>query len=544
MSPLFVRVFLVMNGIFRLQISFTFAQNTCGSHSDCNSDYVCCRSFVSTKFRCRKRIFDNTSTTRSCFGYDCANNSDCVGLKDGMKLCCRSNRCGPCPQCVTNSDCNRLRFCCKKAWDEEARCSYTCIGESCQNNLDCATNECCSSGRCVKCSYPGCCRSRSDCPIDQYCCDKQNHGKCNWECVGENCDFDRDCAAMEHCHSHKCTKAGKCQTSVDCGDGSYCCKLYTYNNAVCARSCIGGMCIHDNDCGASDECCLNRRCLKCGDSCTSSFDCFSEAYCCKAATFGQNKCASKCFQESCIKSQDCVKPNTWCVGGTCADIKQCNTSTDCITSDGKQYNCCINSASNVCSKSCIAHECSSDKDCTSTECCEDSLCISQSKCGWKFPNWLIGVFVAITVVVVIALFACYSRSKIRQLNRRQSDENAQQDIVFSDNEHERVQNVYSDPPSETSISLNTRLHVSPPETQEQIYYSISRVSHNDFIEMVELPAPQFENEVSHERDQSIPNYPLASSGDHIRRTDNPNVPPPAYTFHEQPDSHEYDNILP
>jgi hypothetical protein len=147
------------------------------------------------------------------------------------------------------------------------------------------------------------------------------------------------------------------------------------------------------------------------------------------------------------------------------------------------------------------------------------------------------------VVVVIALFACYSRSKIRQLNGRQSDENAQQGIVFSDNEHERVQNVYSDPPSETSISLNTRLHVSPPETQEQIYYSISRVSHNDFIEMVELPAPQFENEVSHERDQSIPNYPLASSGDHIRRTDNPNVPPPAYTFHEQPDSHEYDNIL-
>ena len=542
---IFVRVFLVMNGIFRVGRLFTVAQNICSSHKDCNSVFVCCKSSSSTEFRCRKP-FNATSTTQSCFGSYCTNTSDCLGFKDGKKLCCRSNRCALCPRCLTHSDCGQSRLCCARAWYEESQCSYTCVGKSCRASSDCAARECCQSGRCVKCSDRGC-AAHKECPTGQYCCDRRNYrkGKCKWNCIGETCASDKDCALSEHCSSNKCRHFIKCKSNANCGNGSYCCKLNWYKHAVCTRSCIGNPCIHDNDCGPSDECCLNDRCLKCGDSCTSTSDCFSEAICCKGALFGENKCASKCDEESCILNSDCVLPGTWCVAGTCTRTKQCNFTSDCITPADKKYQCCIddNSGLKLCSKSCAARQCISDRDCASTECCgSDGMCTTKSECAWMFPYWLIGVFVAIVILIVVAIiFAYYSRRKmLRQLNRRQSARNAAQNTVFSGVERERAQNIYHDPPNERPVQPNIRLLVSRPEVQEQVYYPLSSVSNNEFIEMVELPpGPHLENEMNNRGESrtspssSEPNNPSASSSNNIRRTDNPNTPPP-YSFDRRP----------
>ena len=212
-------------------------------------------------------------------------------------------------------------------------------------------------------------------------------------------------------------------------------------------------------------------------------------------------------------------PGAWCVAGTCSRTKECNVTSDCVTSERGQYHCCMdeNVGIKVCKKTC-----NSDSDCFDTQCCSsDRTCVTRSTCSWKFPYWLIGVLVALVVVIVVIIFGCYSFKKLRpHLNMRQPDENATQNNVFSGNERERAQNVYHDPPTrEMPVYPTSHLLVSRPEAQEQIYYPLA-TGNNEFIQMLRLPsAPQLEDDVNRGDEPCpppplyVPNGPLASSGD-------------------------------
>ena len=551
---IFVHVYLIVNEIF-----FTVSQNSCGSHKDCESDDVCCKNVPSAEFRCRKS-FDPSNTTQSCFGYYCTSTNDCPGLKDSQKLCCRSNRCTLCPQCSRHFDCGHSRFCCMREWYEQRRCSYSdsCLGEICLTHSDCGLHECCRSKRCVKCSDPGC-ASHSQCPTEQYCCFKRNQpGNCKWKCLGDDCLSDNDCASSEHCHSNQCGMRTKCISSSDCSDGSYCCRLDWHKVDVCAHSCGGNLCIHDNDCGRPDSCCLNNMCHVCGDSCTNSWHCLNGALCCKGTSLAGNKCASNCKKESCDADSHCVTPDTWCVGGTCSRTKQCNFTSDCITLKGEERYCCMDESLGIkfCRKICMNRKCNSKRDCLSTECCDSAgACTALSECSWTFPLWLIGVLVAVIVVLVAFLFGCYFFKKARrQLDIHQSDQNVTQNTLFSGNERERAQNIYDDPPtSEMPVSPDIPLFVSRPEAREQIYYPLSTVNNNEFLEMVELPTPRLENGINHRDGPGTlpPPYllhdPSALLDNNVQElaTDNRSMPPSRpspHLFDGRRVTTEYDNV--
>ncbi len=493
-----------MNGIFRVGILSTFAYDTCSSHWQCGFDSVCCKTVFSPVFRCRKLYF-TTGQTRSCSGYYCTRESDC-----GRELCCESNRCSQCTDsCVTHSECGEWQSCCKGRWWKPNRCRYTCLYEPCAANSGCGIDECCRYRRCVYCSEPGC-TADYHCPTGQHCCDQHFYpkSKCRSQCSGGNCTSDKDCTLSARCDSYKCVDRDKCESRANCSQGWFCCKAnWDDNTAYCRQNCIGNTCIDDSDCGLPEECCSNSRCLKCGASCRSSSDCFNSAVCCKGSSFGDNKCSSKCDEESCIVSTDCVIPARWCLGGICSEAnatKPCNHTSDCIRSDGKQHYCCTDEISGLksCNSSCIGQPCSSNHNCTSpNQCCNSHGSCATSGCAWQFPRWLFGLIIAVAVLLVVTVIWCYSRRKIKQLNRCRSDQNTVQ--MFPGGDGESTQNIHHDPSNEMQVPSSAGLDEpsSPPPS-----YALSNASTN-------------------------------TAG-------NRNIPPPPYSFNDETASPELNNEPP
>ena len=48
-------------------------------------------------------------------------------------------------QCYSDGDCSYSRYCCDRKYPEDNVCRYDCLGESCLLDSDCASGECCSS---------------------------------------------------------------------------------------------------------------------------------------------------------------------------------------------------------------------------------------------------------------------------------------------------------------------------------------------------------------------------------------------------------------
>ncbi|CAB4029947.1 Hypothetical predicted protein [Paramuricea clavata] len=86
-------------------------------------------------------------------------------------------------ECSSHFDCSGLQYCCDRKYPEDNVCRYSCIGQSCILDNDCAPGE--------------------------SCCDSDE--KCATTCVGKSCTFDGDCATGECCDSAD----GKCNTG-DC----------------------------------------------------------------------------------------------------------------------------------------------------------------------------------------------------------------------------------------------------------------------------------------------------------------------------------------
>ena len=114
-------------------------------------------------------------------------------------------------------------------------------------------------------------------------------------------------------------------------------------------------------------------------------------------------------------TSDCVRHQSYCIDGICDSVQQCNSSADCVTSDGYQQLCCIDGhPPNYCSTSC-------DLD----------LYPKQDNSN-QFPNWLFGLLGGFLVLIgLVVARRCY----LHRRKLRQSSENA-----ICDAESERGQN--------------------------------------------------------------------------------------------------------
>ena len=129
-------------------------------------------------------------------------------------------------ECFSHSDCTSyyLPYCCDRKFYEDNLCKYSCVGESCSIDSDCAPSEsCCSDDTCATTCVGKWCTSDSDCATAESCCSDYT---CATTCVGKWCTSDYQCAT-----------------------GESCCSDYT-----CATTCVGKSCTSDSDC-ATGECC-------------------------------------------------------------------------------------------------------------------------------------------------------------------------------------------------------------------------------------------------------------------------------------------------
>ena len=92
---------------------------------------------------------------------------------------------------------------------------------------DCAQGETCHHGLCVQK-----CKNREHCGLNKFCCGyQQSSGMCLTSCLGVSCQNDQDCASDEHCsgthrvYNKECPRtltARACYTNGDCSTGQCC----------------------------------------------------------------------------------------------------------------------------------------------------------------------------------------------------------------------------------------------------------------------------------------------------------------------------------
>ena len=112
-------------------------------------------------------------------------------------------------QCYYDSGCSYLQHCCERKFPEDNVCRFSCIGESCAYDSDCAPSECCDSdNKCTTTCVGKSCTYNGDCATGEYCCDYNE--RCETSCTVKSCTYDGDCASGECCDSdNKCT-TGDC----------------------------------------------------------------------------------------------------------------------------------------------------------------------------------------------------------------------------------------------------------------------------------------------------------------------------------------------
>lgn len=487
---------LIKNGVIHEGISPVFAHDSCDSNWDCRNfvtgqgDQVCCKGNVSDninntqdEFHCLPRPWKHSPFDWSCFGFYCTRLSDCGFLEDGRPLCCVSNECRLCERC-TYGVCNNTQLsCCGRLYFDKV-CSDSCLGEWCSYSSNCGHGECCRSRRCSNCTDLGCTDHQGDCPVGHHCCDRLNqygNRSCKTSCVGESCSETDDCMYPEYCKNDLCHLPEKCETDADCKNGSHkCCPLKSNRSVkLCALDC-DDVCIKDDDCGSHDarpnQCCYGNSCDRCYFSCRSSSDCLKD-YCCNAI----NICSDgECYDEMCVVTSDCRKPGRFCTNGMCDVTQQCNSSADCITSDGQQYTCCFGGDP--------PYFCGTYQDCYLADL--DNTHENPSGGSNHFPNWLFGLLGGFLVIALIVSTRCYFvRKKPQQLG---------QNTIIADCTSERQQNIANE--------MQFRFEHGDPN----------------------LPP-------------YIPNNPLDS---HSNVEYNPNIPPPPYSFDDDTVSPDRNNDPP
>ncbi|XP_028402792.1 keratin-associated protein 10-2-like [Dendronephthya gigantea] len=228
------------------------------------------------------------------------------------------------------------------------------------------------------------CSQHNECKTTAtYCCNKQGqdyrNGYCCSSCIGQSCLIDEDCGRNECCHDRKCVRCSslRCSSNLVCGLG-YCCKAGSRNSRCFPNGCVGHECDSSEDCGAMNECCRNKKCVECFSStCKDDAGCRFGHHCCREAR--TPICSRSCIREFCISNEECAGNGTCCIENKCTtDGCPCGSNSDCAH---ERY-CCTGDPNPACSIHCIGKQCSSDSDCGRLEeicTCPNSDCINTTK---------------------------------------------------------------------------------------------------------------------------------------------------------------------
>ena len=191
----------------------------------------------------------------------------------------------------------------------------------------------------TKVQTAGTCKTHADCKVNwayKYCCGGDSNSidsttrMCGFSyCLDKYCKTKSDCGdPMLCCHSNICVDRGcyGCASDSDCSSGHVCCKKsFRFNQALCAKDCVGQQCNNNDDCAVGVECCRNGKCIntqsrECFKQCKSNSECDSGKYCCKKKSvwFWKDRCNETCVGEDCISDDECGPPNECCIAGKCA----------------------------------------------------------------------------------------------------------------------------------------------------------------------------------------------------------------------------------
>ena len=132
-----------------------------------------------------------------------------------------------------------------------------------------------------------------------------------------------------------------------------------------------------------------------------------------------------------FETSDCIRPGKFCSNGIRDKIQWCDHDTDCITSDGQQYKCCIDVRQSP-------YYCGTANQCYLPD---DSKQDNHSD-GNHFSTWLFGGLGGFLILVLIGAIGCYFQRK----KQRRSSRNNVPDPTCSGGRRERRRNVSSDRP--------------------------------------------------------------------------------------------------
>lgn len=298
----------------------------------------------------------------------------------------------PVPECRRDLDCT----------SDEVCSSGRCVPSStCTRDDECGSDEICESGTCMPGSRS--CRTHGDCAIGSYCDDGScvpsdtcsTDGECTdgfWcdyrgTCVprpNDACRTQADCAGTTLCIEGYCRdRAETCELDRHCATGicvnSECSSTCT-SDAECAPgdTCQGNSCRAANECTTSAGCDANEHCVdgRCLPDCqASSSICSAGSYCASEDQFCRPEWTPTPF---CDENSDC-RDGRKCVGGVCRI--ECPTMSDaqCQLVDSQLPLCRAEGGAYYCFAVIEeTPECRVQADCSSSQDCINGMCRNRS----------------------------------------------------------------------------------------------------------------------------------------------------------------------
>lgn len=281
----------------------------CSEDSDCGAENYCNTPVVG-KRSCQP-LKDN--------GTACTSPRQCDSGRCNLGFCAASDACQSDTECANDQFCGNPvagRRTCKDRRDHGQACTVA--------------NQC-STGRCSWgfCADPDECQSNSDCASAEFCGDPvSGKRKCKTlRTRGQACTSAQQCSS-DRCSWGVCADSDECRSGSECTSGEFC------GDPVAGKRTCKSLRPHGQACTSASQC-VTGRCSWgfCADpdECQSNSDCSNSQFCGDPVA-GKRKCkALKSHGQTCTAARQCATGR--CLLGFCADQDECNSDTNCSSSE-------------------------------------------------------------------------------------------------------------------------------------------------------------------------------------------------------------------